>query len=195
MPLGIRQVLFALVFFLVPICLGTSARGADPNAGSLPVGIEADAQHYRLGSGDKVKVTVFNEPDLSGEFPVSDQGAVAMPLVGAVSADGKTLAEFATALEIALRAGYVKEPRVSVEVSVYRPFFILGEVKNPGTYPYSANLTVVNAAATAGGFTYRADTKKVFIKSASQEAEQSTKLTGTTLVRPGDTIRIPERRF
>jgi polysaccharide export outer membrane protein len=195
MPLGIRKFLFALIFVLVPICFSAAARAADPQAGPLQAAIETDAQHYRLGSGDKIKVTVFNEPDLSGEFTVSDQGSVAVPLVGSINADGKTLAEFATNLETALRAGYVKEPRVSVEVSAYRPFFILGEVKNPGTYPYSANLTVMNAAATAGGFTYRADTKKVYIKSANEASEQSTKLTGATLVRPGDTIRIPERRF
>ena len=93
------------------------------------------------------------------------------------------------------KEGYVKDPRVSVEVMTYRPFYILGEVQKPGEYPYSNGLTVLNAVATAGGFTYRANTKKVFIKRAESSTEEKYPLNSQTPVAPGDTIRIGERLF
>jgi polysaccharide export outer membrane protein len=94
-----------------------------------------------------------------------------------------------------LRHGYVREPNVSAEIMNYRPFFILGEVSKPGSYPYSSNLTVMNAVATAGGFSYRAEQHKVYIKHADEAREHPYRLNSSTSVLPGDTIRIPERRF
>jgi polysaccharide export outer membrane protein len=150
---------------------------------------------YHLGSGDKVRVTTFGEEQLSGEFLVAGDGKVSMPLVGDVKAAGLTVQQFQTAVETALKQGYLKDPHVSVEVLTYRPFYILGEVKSPGTYPYTNGLTVVNAVATAGGFTYRANTRKVYIKRQNSEDEEAFRLDPTTPVAPGDTIRIPERLF
>src|SRR5262249_10809957 len=98
---------------------------------------------YRLGPGDQLRVTVFGETDLTGTYTVGSQGSIAYPLVGEVPAAGKTIPEFTTALQAALEQ-YVRAPNVSVEVANYRPFFILGEIQRPGTYPYSANLTVLN---------------------------------------------------
>ncbi len=120
---------------------------------------------------------------------------MSLPLVGDIPAAGKTAREFGAAVEIALKDGYIKEPKVSVEVLTYRPFYILGEVMKPGEYPYTNSLTVLNAVATAEGFTYRADTKKVFIKRANENEERPYPLTTTTPVAPGDTIRIGERFF
>jgi polysaccharide export outer membrane protein len=94
-----------------------------------------------------------------------------------------------------LGAQYIRNPNVSVEVLTYRPFFILGEVQRPGTYPYSANLVVMNAVATAGGFTYRANRSRVFIKHAGATDELEYRLDSTTPVLPGDTVRIGERLF
>jgi polysaccharide export outer membrane protein len=150
---------------------------------------------YHLGAGDKLRVIVFGEDTLSGEFVVSSAGTVELPLIGAVSASGLTIAQFQAAVEKALRDGYLKDPRVSAEVENYRPFFILGEVQKPGQYPYTASLTVMNAVATAQGFTYRADTRHVFIKHLNDPGEHKVLLTTTTPVEPGDTIRIPERFF
>lgn len=150
---------------------------------------------YRLGSGDKVRVTVYGEPDLSGEFFVTGSGLVSLPLVGEVKAAGLKVGEFQEAVQKALSDGYLKEPRVSAEVLGFRPFYILGEVTKPGTYPYTSGLTVLNAVATAGGYTYRADKKQVFIKRDGATTEVKTVLSPSTTVAPGDTIRIGERFF
>lgn len=149
---------------------------------------------YRLGPGDQIRIVVFNEPELTGPYTVGAQGTIAYPLVGTIRAAGLTVPEFTTALQAAL-ATYVRNPSVSVEVANYRPFFILGEVQRPGTYPYSANLTVPNAVATAGGFTYRANRSRVFIRHANENVERSYPLTVATPVLPGDTVRIGERLF
>ena len=119
---------------------------------------------YRLGSGDKVRIIVFGEQSLSGEFLVpGGEGQISFPLVGDVKAGGLTVAELQTELETKLKDGFLKQPRVSIEVLNYRPYYILGEVSKSGEYPYINGLTVLNAVATAGGFTYRADRKNVFI--------------------------------
>jgi protein involved in polysaccharide export with SLBB domain len=150
---------------------------------------------YRLGAGDKIRVITFGEAALTGEFFVSGGGRVSLPLVGEVIAQGKTAAEFQHQVETALKDGFLTDPKVSVEVLTYRPFYILGEVQKPGEYPYTNALTVRNAVATANGFTYRANKKKVFIKSADSSEEKEYPLTSTTPVSPGDTIRIGERFF
>ncbi|KRA65940.1 polysaccharide biosynthesis protein [Caulobacter sp. Root655] len=150
---------------------------------------------YQLGSGDKVRVTVYGEPTLSGEFFVTGSGLVSLPLVGEVKAAGLSVGQFQDAVQKALSDGYLKEPRVSAEVLGFRPFYILGEVTKPGTYPYTSGLTVLNAVATAGGYTYRADKNKVFIKRNGETSEVKTELSPSTTVAPGDTIRIGERFF
>ena len=150
---------------------------------------------YRLGSGDKIRVITFGEQELTGEFLVSGDGKVSLPLIGEVNAMGLTVPEFQKRVEAALKDGYLKDPKVSVEVLTYRPFYILGEVMKPGEYPYTNGLTVLNAVATAQGFTYRADTHKVYIRRAATKDEMSEALTPTSPVEPGDTIRIGERLF
>ncbi|WP_271086424.1 polysaccharide biosynthesis/export family protein [Brevundimonas sp. NIBR11] len=152
-------------------------------------------EEYRLGVADKVRVTVFGEAALTGEFLVAGNGKISLPLIGETQAGGLTIGEFQEEVATALRDGFITEPRVSAEILNYRPFYILGEVNTPGEYPYTNNLTVLNAVATAGGFTYRADNRRVFIKRASGDAEEAFPLTTSTRVAPGDTIRIRERLF
>ncbi|HYD72921.1 MAG TPA: polysaccharide biosynthesis/export family protein [Candidatus Binatia bacterium] len=149
---------------------------------------------YRLGPGDQLRISVFNEAELTGQFVVGSQGTISYPLVGDVRAGGLTIPEFTDALRQALLQ-YIRQPNVSVEVANYRPFFILGEVQRPGTYPYSASLTVLNAVATAGGFTYRANRGRVYIRHANEQEERAYPLTIATPVLPGDTVRIGERLF
>lgn len=150
---------------------------------------------YHLGAGDKLRIIVFGEESLTGEFFVSGGGKISFPLIGDIDAVGKTIPELQKAIEAKLADGYLKQPKVSAEVLNYRPFYILGEVMKPGEYPYTNGLTVLNAVATAQGFTYRADKRKVYIRRADTTGEKSEALTPTTPVEPGDTIRIGERLF
>ncbi|WP_404379142.1 polysaccharide biosynthesis/export family protein [Caenispirillum salinarum] len=160
----------------------------------LPGGAEADAARaYRLGASDALRVTVFDEPDLSGTFSVDGGGRLALPLIGEVRVGGLTLEEAEARIVARLADGYLKHPRVALEVANYRPFYILGEVRNPGQYPYAEGMTVMKAVALAGGFTYRADEDDVEITAAG--APQARDVPPDTAVMPGDTIRIGERFF
>jgi polysaccharide export outer membrane protein len=172
--------------------VGSDVAAAAPGDTSAAAG---RALEYRLGAGDKIRINVFGEAALSGEFFVAGSGKVSLPLIGEVQAATLTVQAFQTEIENALRQGYLKEPRVSAEVLSYRPYYILGEVNKPGEYPYSNGLNVLNAVATAGGFTYRAQTKRVFIRRSNETTEQPYPLTSDVPVSPGDTIRISERFF
>lgn len=150
---------------------------------------------YRLGAGDEIKVTVFGEPELSGTFVVDGQGLISMSLIGQVEVVNLTLQETSRLLETRLKDGWLRDPKVSSEMIKGRPYYILGEVNKPGEYAYVSGLTVMNAIASAGDFTYRADKVRILIKSADSPNEREVELTPTTAVRPGDTIRVRERFF
>lgn len=191
-----RLSLIALAALALGIVTASCAQGVMASGGQA--GGPADSRtidEYRLGVADKVRVTVFGETALTGEFLVGGNGKVSLPLIGETQAGGLTVGEFQQEVATALRAGFINDPRVSAEVLNYRPFYILGEVNNPGEYPYTNSLTVLNAVATAGGFTYRSDNRRVFIKRADGDAEEAFPLTTSTRVAPGDTIRIRERLF
>ncbi len=150
---------------------------------------------YQLGSGDKISVNVFGEAELSGEFLVGDDGRVDLPLIGAVPARGQTVTQFQNAVVARYSGGYLKDPKISVSVLNYRPFFIQGEVGKGGEYPYKAGLTVQDAVAIAGGYTYRANTGKAFVRRAGQDREVEVQTNQRVAINPGDIIRIPERFF
>jgi protein involved in polysaccharide export with SLBB domain len=150
---------------------------------------------YRLGSGDEIKVTVYGEPDLSGNFVVDGEGEIAMSLIGQVQIGKLTLTEASQMMEKQLKDGYLRDPKVTAELVKGRPYYILGEVNKPGEYPFVSGLSVMNAIASAGDFTYRADKARILIKSTDSPNEREVELTPTTAVRPGDTIRIRERFF
>ncbi|MFA4899103.1 MAG: polysaccharide biosynthesis/export family protein [Brevundimonas sp.] len=150
---------------------------------------------YRLGSADKVRIDVFGEDALGGEFVVNGEGKVALPLIGEVQVAGLTVAQLQEAVAQALRQGYLNQPRITAQVLTYRPIYILGEVNRPGEYPYVPDLTVLNAVATAQGFTYRANTRRVFVRRAGSQIEEAQPLTADAHVSPGDTLRIGERYF
>ncbi len=165
------------------------ARTAEPTAQAQT------ATAYTLGSSDRLRITVFGHPDLSGEFEVDGTGSISMPLIGQVKAEGLATSELEKSIATTLAAGYILDPRVSAEVINYRPFYILGEVGKPGEYPFTNGLTVQNAVAAAGGFSYRANKKVVYIKSMDSDREIAYDLTPATVVKPGDTLRIGERIF
>jgi polysaccharide export outer membrane protein len=151
---------------------------------------------YKLGPGDKLRVTVFGEDNLSGEFTVSNNGGVALPLVGEVRAGGLTPVLFQQEVQTKLAAnGMVRSPKVSVDVLTYRPFYILGEINKPGQYPYAIGMTVTKAVATAGGFTYRANDRVVYLTREGSVREVPVSVTAATWIGPGDTIRVGERSF
>lgn len=150
---------------------------------------------YTLGSGDKLRVTVFGEEDLSGEFEVSGNGQISLPLIGEVEAGGKNLRALADVIEDRLQEGYLKDPKVSIDVLNYRPFYILGEVNEPGSYPYVSGMSVLNAVALGGGFTYRADKEDILIIRGGDESRKPEKATPETVVLPGDIVRVEERFF
>jgi polysaccharide export outer membrane protein len=153
----------------------------------------ASAGEYRLGSGDKILVTVFGHQNMSGKFSIAGNGSVSLPFVGSVKAGGLTVRELQTAIINLLKPDYLKNPRVSVEVLNFRPFDIIGEVKKPGSYPYRSGMTIINAVAMAGGFTYRAKENGFRIKRATSGTTE--KAQRSTVVLPGDVIEVLERWF
>lgn len=152
-----------------------------------------ESQEYVLGSGDQVKVTVFGEDDLSGEFQLDGESKFSMPLIGTVSAAKATQRNLEERIATMLKDGFLKNPRVSVEVLNYRPFYILGEVNKPGSYPYRAGMTILNAAALAGGFTFRADEDDIEVTRGGKGEPKV--LSPETIVQPGDVIRVKESIF
>lgn len=156
----------------------------------------AEAPAYILGTGDKIRITVFGEPKLDGEYVVSSTGVVSFPLIGNIQARGLTVEAMQEDIRSKLAAGYLKDPRVSTEVLNYRPFYILGEINKPGEYPFVNGITVQQAVAMAGGFSYRANTRRVFIKRALDTSERPVEIKGVAVtLSPGDTIRVGERFF
>lgn len=154
----------------------------------------AQEARYTLDTGDKIKIVVFGHTDLSGEFLLSSTGTVAMPLIGEVGAQGLTLRQLEGVIIGKLKPDFLKNPQVSVEVVNYRPFYIIGEVKNPGTYPYVSGMRIVNAVAIAGGFSYRARRKEMLITRARGNGKPE-RVGPSTRVLPGDVVAIPERFF
>lgn len=190
-----RTVLAGLALTLAIGACAQAPLPADLGGSGEAPGAVRVVPEYRLGASDQVRVNVFGEEALTGEFTVGQSGRLSLPLIGEIQAGGLTVTELQESIAEALRQGFINEPRVNAEVLTYRPFYILGEVNKPGTYPYSTNLTVLNAVATAEGFTYRADTRRVYIKRADGANEVAYPLTTATQVAPGDTIRIGERFF
>jgi polysaccharide export outer membrane protein len=164
-----------------------------PTAASAPT---PQDENYKLGSGDKIKLVVYGEDDLGGEYLVDGGGQVQLPLLGQVPAAGMTIHEFVTSVtNLFLAEGYLKHPRVSVEVENYRPFYIIGEVKTPGQYPYISGMNALNAIALAGGYTYRAEEASVYVRRNGSSNEMKVPADQTTKIGPGDIVRVAERVF
>jgi len=152
-------------------------------------------ESYVLGGGDKIRLSVFGENDLGGEFEIDGSGVVRLPLIGQVKAAGMTVHQFEDKLISMFEDGYLKDPRVSVEVINYRPFYIIGEVNKPGQYPYVSDMNALNAVALAGGYTAKADKSEIYIQRTGVNGEKDYPSNETTKIRPGDVVRIPERFF
>ena len=152
---------------------------------------------YRLAADDELRIVVFGEDTLSKTYTVTSAGDIAFPLLGDVRAAGMTANELNAFLTEKLAGGYLNDPRINIEVTKFRPFYVLGEVTKSGQFNYRPELTALQAIALAGGYTYRADRKKVFIRRAGEEREFTYELNqGRAIyISPGDTIRVGERFF
>jgi len=146
---------------------------------------------YRLGIGDKIKVVVFGQPDLTNENEIDATGKIVVGLIGDVVAAGRTIADVQEEIRTRLNNEFLVDPRVSVLMVAYRPITMLGQVKSPGRYPYAAGMTIRQAVAQAGGYDKRASTSSATVFRNGREIE----LEPDAQVQPGDTVEIPRRFF
>lgn len=197
-----RQISGSFLVFSVLLSLaGIGLAGCGRPGTELPPLANAPEQAYRLGSGDQIRVLVFGEDQLSGEYRVNDTGRIALPLLGSVLAAGSSTTELESKIADGLKkSGILRDPSIAVEVIAYRPIFVLGEVNKPGQFPYQPGMTVVTAVAVAGGFTYRAiddyaAVVRIFNPGTAQARAEEGRATRQSFVQPGDVITIFERRF
>jgi protein involved in polysaccharide export with SLBB domain len=182
---------FLLLVFAIA---GISAGLSDQTSAQTPPSASS-AEGYILGPNDRIRLKVYGEADITGEYEINNNGQVSIPLAGHIKAAGVTTRQLEKSIAAALAKGIVRDPRVNVEIAQYRPYYILGEVKKSGEYPYRNGLTVMDAVASAGGFTYRANENKVHLRRAGAGTEEILPLDAPVPVFPGDNIRIPERYF
>jgi polysaccharide export outer membrane protein len=176
---------------LITFALALQACAASP-----PPLVDTPVYPYRLGSGDTIRLIVFGEDPISGQYRVNDEGTIALPLVGNIRAAGLTTAELQTALagELA-RRNLLRAPSVSAEVVAFRPIFVLGEVAKPGQYAYQPGMSVLTAVALAGGFTYSANKERAVVQRAEGDRTVEGIASRQDRVHPGDIITIRERYF
>jgi polysaccharide export outer membrane protein len=179
-----------LVFFLL-ICPGLLAQETAENT---PQPLSADTS-YRLGAGDRIKISVFNQEDLTGEYSLDGKARFSMPLIGTVEAGNLTASELESVLVRSFKPDYLVNPRVYVQVLNYRPYYLIGEVNTTGAFPYVAGMTYLKAIAIAGGFSYRAKRGVVYVIRGTDIEQEEVKLDVDEKVRPGDIIRVAERMF
>jgi len=187
------QRLFGLVLLLLLAMPQAYSVLAAPAAASTAAA--SAIEDYKLGVGDKVRVTVFGEDDLGGEFTIDGSGYVRLPLIGQVKAIGLSAQNLENEVTTLFKDGYLKAPRVNVEVTAYRPFYILGEVSRPGQYPYVNGMTVLHAIALAGGYTERARTSDIDIVRGGQSKSERVPVDQAVKVLPDDVITVRQRYF
>jgi len=179
-----RRFFYTLCLFW--LVLYNSAMGADKT--SL-------RDNYRLGTGDNIRIQVFQEEDLSLETRISDTGSISYPFLGIIRVSGLTIAQLEDRITEGLKGDYLINPRVSVSVADYREFFVNGEVKKPGAYPYVPGLTVRKAISIAGGFEERADKDNLLILHEDNIKGKPIKIGIDARVRPGDILTVEQSFF
>jgi protein involved in polysaccharide export with SLBB domain len=194
--LGALRAAAILFLGLATLLLGGAALAPaiaqDQNAAAAG---EATDTQYRISPGDKLNIVVFGQEDVSGEFQVDGAGNITMPLLGQVVAAGRSVTQLQSEITLALDRDYIVNPRVSIEVLNYRPFYILGQVNAPGSYPFVSGMDVRQAIAIAGGFTRRARTSSVTVIRESAEGTVEIDAKPDAPILPGDTIEVERRLF
>lgn len=191
MPMSLsRSVLIAATCLVAAGVAGCSGYRPAPRAFH-----EATIQPYILDSGDTLRVTVFEQEDLTGTFSVDQAGYIAFPLVGSVAARGRTIQQMEGVIAEKLRQGFLRDPDVTIQVDRYRSIYILGEVGQPGQYTYVAGMNVQNAIAVAGGYTARANQSNADITRKINGKVHTGRVLISDPVMAGDTIYVRERLF
>ena len=183
---------------IFPLCAGCNSPGAIDVTGAIPdqsAFVDAASGVPRLQAGEKIKVTVFGEANLSGDYVIDPGGFVSLPLAGTIKAGGKTKLELEQELAKKFRGEFLRNPKVTVDVAEFRPFYVLGEVAKPGEYPFKSGLNAMSAMAVAGGQTYRASNSKILVQRANESVMREYNMNSNIQIYPGDLIRIPERYF
>lgn len=180
--------------FAAPRPASASVVMAAPVANVERAPVRHDAA-YHLDAGDKLRVVVYGQEGLTNTYAVSAGGSITMPLIGSAMARGRTTAGLAAEISAKLRAGFMREPSVAVEIEAYRPFFILGEVAAPGQYPYVPNMTAETAVAIAGGFSPRARRDSVTVTHTDVSGTSRFVVSPAAPISPGDTVLVGERWF
>ena len=187
----ISVLLLTALFYSMPLLAEENSQEPGQNQ-PLPSVVN---EVYKLGSGDVIKITVFKQEELSGEYTINGAGQIALPLIGDVNTKDLTVKQVEEAIANKLKPDYLLNPRVNVQVLNYRPFYILGEVKEPKSYPYVDGMTYLNAVAIAGGFTYRAKEDHVMVIRMNDPKKNEIRLNMDEKVMPGDVIHVEERFF
>jgi polysaccharide export outer membrane protein len=178
---------------LVAAC--SSTIGSFPTE-DAPMVTENPAETYTLEPGNRVRITVFNENNLSGDFTLDPSGNLSMPLLGNLPAAGLNVKALVARIEEALRhANLMQDPKVAVEIQTFRPFYVLGEVRQPGEFPYVSGMTVLSAIAKSGGYDYRAREEDVVLVRTIKGKQKYFRANERTPILPGDIIKVLERRF
>jgi hypothetical protein len=195
-PMTIKYLRLAIVLLAGLQLAGCYTDYGPVEVAVAPVTVSQAGTASILQPGDKVKITVYGEEALTGEYDVNPTGSVAMPLIGLVKAAGKTQTQFARDVASRYRGGgYLQDPKVTVAIDQFKPFYVLGEALRPGEYPFRSGLDVHSAVAMAGGFTYRASKSVVLIRHGGEAIWKEYPLTEAVPIAPGDLIRVPERYF
>ncbi|MFV0296890.1 MAG: polysaccharide biosynthesis/export family protein [Hyphomicrobiaceae bacterium] len=179
--------------------LATLASCSDANLASGPVinhQLESmSLKAYKVGIGDKLKLEVFGEKDLSGTYDVDNNGAISLPLIGPLNVVGENTATIRQNVSRRLANGYLNTPKVTVDVDTYRPIYVHGEVKTGGAFPFKVGTRLRDAVAVAGGYTYRADSSYIVLSRDGMSKDTRINMPSDLFVMPGDNIRVPERYF
>lgn len=185
-------ILAALLGVAAALSTAALAEGTRP---LLPPAAGTVEESYHLGTGDKVRIAVFGEDDLSGEFQVDGNGHISLPLIGEVTAAGETAPELEQLIAGKLADGYLRNPQVSVSITTYRPFYVIGEVNRPGEYAYVNGMSALNAIALAGGYTPKSNESTIYIRRNGSLDEEKVSADQMTRILPGDVIRVPIAPF
>jgi polysaccharide export outer membrane protein len=188
------------VLLLAAVVAGCSANG-QTGAEVVPAsyaraapGRISDGQ-YILGPGDHVRIKAYDDANITGEYEVDSAGYVSVPLVGQVKASGLNTRQLEQTLVTKMKGRIAQDPKINIEIATYAPFYIYGEVKKAGVYPYQPGLTVADAIATAGGLTYRADEGTIYLQHSGSRVQEIVNLNVPVRIHPGDNIRVSERMF
>jgi polysaccharide export outer membrane protein len=186
----------APALMVLALCVLLTACGGGLPSEMAPAKATLPGDGYLLEPGNRVRVIVFNEPALSGDFTVDASGNIAVPLAGGIPSSGVTAKVLAKRIEDALiRGGFLKEPQVSVEIQTFRPYYVLGEVRQPGEFPYTTGVTVLGAIARAGGYDYRAREGEVLLVRDVDGQPKEFRANERTQLQPGDIVKVQQRAY